>query len=93
MPDGVVLPDSPIAIFKEEPQQLQLRGGDSKPTAPAAESLDREKADEAIGQLESNMRQLVQGYDSEATESSSGGESCDEFDRFPASNVAYVPIK
>ena len=54
---------------------------------------EKERAEEALGQLEANVRHLVQGYDSEATESSSGGESCDEFDRFPHSNANYVAVK
>ena len=56
-------------------------------------AVEKERAEEALGQLEANVRHLVQGYDSEATESSSGGESCDEFDRFPHSNAAYVAVK
>ena len=60
---------------------------------PGLPPLGPEVATGTIRQLEANLRHLVQGYDSEATESSSGGESCDEADRFPHSNTAYVAIK
>ena len=64
-----------------------------EPEVEPPSAAERERAEESLGQLEANLRHLVQGYDSEATESSSGGESCDEADRFPHSNTAYVAIK
>ncbi len=87
VPDGIVLPDAPVMV-KEEP-----KAATATPADPPMSKADREKADETLGQLESNLRHLAQGYDSEATESSSGGESCDEFDRFSHSNTTYMSIK
>uniref|UniRef100_A0A0K2TZP1 CG4699 CG4699PAlike [Tribolium castaneum] n=1 Tax=Lepeophtheirus salmonis TaxID=72036 RepID=A0A0K2TZP1_LEPSM len=49
-----------------------------------------------LSSLEGHLKFLLssqEGLDSEATESSSGGESCDEFDSFPSQNVQYLPIQ
>ncbi len=54
---------------------------------------ERHRAQDALGQLRSNMKHLVQSCDSDATESSSGGESCDELDNFPTDNSHYAPIR
>lgn len=43
--------------------------------------------------MESHLNHLTQVYDSDATESSSGGESCDELDNFEPTNEYYLPIK
>ena len=54
---------------------------------------DKERADEMLGQMESNLKHMVQSYDSDATESSSGGESCDEAETYPEKNQDYLPIR
>ena len=97
VPNGIVLPDVPVAVpaiavtepVKREPKSEQQQRAEAEPLTAG----EKERAEEALGQLEANVRHLVQGYDSEATESSSGGESCDEYDRFPHSNSAYVAVK
>ena len=43
---------------------------------------ENENIKDGLNHLESNLRHLIHSYDSEATESSSGGESCDEFDGY-----------
>ena len=43
---------------------------------------DKDKMNDGVCHLEANLRHLIYSYDSEATESSSGGESCDEFDGY-----------
>lgn len=48
------------------------------PPAPSEE--EKQQLSETLGKLNINLRHLIQSYDSEATESSSGGESCDEFE-------------
>ena len=54
----------------------------SSTTAPAArQALDAAEAQrlgQAAGQLRANVEHLEEDYDSDATESSSGGESCDD---------------
>lgn len=42
------------------------------------ESKETERVRTIIGTLKTHLRHLEKGYDSDATESSSGGESCDE---------------
>ena len=74
---------APPLMLKEEAEK---RG-----EGPAAD--ERERADEVLGQMESNLKHMVQSYDSDATESSSGGESCDEGETYPEKNQDYVPIR
>ena len=47
---------------------------------PTAEEKERMK--DSLNHLEANLCHMIYSYDSEATESSSGGESCDEFDGY-----------
>jgi hypothetical protein len=56
-----------------------------KPDLPTEEESEVMK--DGLKHLEANLRHLIHSYDSEATESSSGGESCDEFDSF--SDTSY----
>jgi len=55
--------------------------------------FNKSKADETFGQLQASLRQIQTFIDPEATESSSGGESCDEQERFPAGATLYAPIQ
>ena len=92
VPNGILLPDVPVAvpaIAVEPKREFKVERADAEPLTAG----EKERAEEALGMLEANVRHLVQGYDSEATESSSGGESCDEFDRFPHSTRSYVAVK
>ena len=107
MPDGVVLPSVPstevLAKTSGTVTTTSSGGGGrtstSRASTKAAEAKrptqeEREKADEMLGQMESNLKHLVQSYDSDATESSSGGESCDESEAYPERNKdLYVPIR
>ena len=96
VPDGIVLPDAPVqpsdVKVKEETVNQDGQTGDSIPRKVL--TLDsRERADESLGQIEANLRHLVHNYDTDATESSSGGESADEMDNFNVNNVHYLPVK
>jgi len=61
------------------------------PPAPSEEN--KQQFNETLGKLNVNLRHLIQSYDSEATESSSGGESCDEFEGFDPESVKTVPLR
>ena len=99
-PPSVSLPTTPLAPpsaldtkIKEELADQKPVLVKPKPKLPPPSHEDKLKADEALGQLESNLRNLVDSYDSDATESSSGGESCDEFDNFNVKSERTAPIK
>ena len=102
-PDGILLPSVPLsASTGSEDVKVKEEAGSETDTAtttsvpvcaPAMNRQEKEKADEVLGNMESNLRHLIQGYDSEATESSSGGESCDEHDNFSPESLHYVPVK
>lgn len=52
-------------------------------------SENRDKILSTIDTLEYNLRHLESKYDSDATDSSSGGESCDEFEENDYRNSTY----
>ena len=91
------LPTAPDVKVKEEIDNLLPHHPHKKSAAvpkiqgPGPE--EKQKAEEILGQLSSNMRHMVNAYDSEATDSSSGGESCDEMDNFSFKNERTAPIK
>ena len=60
---------------KEQQEQVMI-----KTELPKEE--DTKSMKDGLNHLEANLRHLIHSYDSEATESSSGGESCDEFDGY-----------
>jgi len=100
VPEGVVLPSVPSAevlanagpTVKEEPAEPSTAGAAPEPESNLTEE-GRQKMDEVLGQLESNLNQVVQMHDSDATESSSGGESADEYEGFAEANVDYLPVR
>merc|ERR1719266_1925442 len=63
------------------------------PKLPPPSFEEKQKVDEVLGQLNSNLKHIMDDYDSEATESSSGGESCDEQDNFSNRSDKLAPIK
>ena len=102
------LPTAPDVKVKEEidnllphhPPHHPVAHHYRKPSVPSSAPKiqgpgpeDKQKAEEVLGQLSSNMRHMVNAYDSEATDSSSGGESCDEMDNFSFKNERSAPIK
>ena len=50
---------------------------------------ENEEIKDGLNHLQANLKHLVYSYDSEATESSSGGESCDEFDNYPDTSYQH----
>ena len=54
---------------------------------------NKTRTDEVLGQLHSQLRQVQQYRDPDATESSSGGESGDEMDKFSATAELYAPLE
>ena len=60
------------------PQEEQKHSIQSK----IISNVESENINDGLNHLEANLRHLIHSYDSEATESSSGGESCDEFDGY-----------
>ena len=50
---------------------------------------ENEEIRDGLNHLQANLKHLVYSYDSEATESSSGGESCDEFDNYPDTSYQH----
>ena len=63
------------------------------PKLPPPNFDEKLKTDEVLGQLNSNLKHIMDDYDSDATESSSGGESCDEQDNFSNRSDKMAPIK
>ncbi|TRY75596.1 hypothetical protein TCAL_00524 [Tigriopus californicus] len=92
VPDGIVLPSEPLA---DVPPPVKVKEEDvgDECDVETGPSQDKQKADEILGQMDCHLRHLIQNYDSEATESSSGGESCDEFDNYSKNHSHYLPIK
>ena len=60
---------------------------------PVPTESEKQGLNEALGRLNVNLRHLIQSYDSEATESSSGGESCDEGEGFDVDALKTIPIR
>merc|ERR1712045_689442 len=95
------LPTAPDIKVKEEIDNEIANGlinpGASKTTPRVAKIPpsfeEKQKVDEVLGQLNSNLKHIMDDYDSEATESSSGGESCDEQDNFSNRSDKLAPIK
>ena len=54
---------------------------------------NKSRTDEVLGQLHCQLRQVQQYLDPDATESSSGGESGDEMDKFSAGAELYAPLE
>ena len=93
MPEGVVLPSVPQPP-SNLPTQVKEELEDSSQISLQPPSLDeKSKVDEVLGQLSSNLKHMIDTYDSDATDSSSGGESCDEMDNFSHRNERIAPIK
>lgn len=59
------------------------------PSWPVEHKLELQKV---TGLLHSEIRVVQQDLDSEATESSSGGESCDEFQNYPNPHQQYLSM-
>lgn len=87
----------PTPIFNESAAFDAVNSNDQnqqkKCTTPPASTNVKQISGEAqnkilttIGSLRYNLRHLETKYDSDATESSSGGESCDESDDFDSTN-------
>ena len=62
-------------------------------TPPAPSEEEKQQFSETLGKLNANLHHLIVSYDSEATESSSGGESCDEFEGYEPESVKTVPLR
>lgn len=92
VPEGVMLPSEPLADVPSVKVKEEEDLGDECDVETGL-SQDKQKADEILGQMDCHLRHVIQNYDSEATESSSGGESCDEFDNYSKNNSHYLPIK
>ncbi len=102
-PPPLSLPTQPLAPptgVKEELDETksvlpQLPSHYDQPhkKVPPPNLESKQRVDEVLGQLSSNLGHMVDMYDSEATESSSGGESCDEMDNFSHRNERSAPIK
>ena len=54
---------------------------------------DKGRTDEVLGQLHSQLRHVQSYLDPDATESSSGGESADETDKFHSGAELYAPLQ
>ena len=75
---------------KEKPLDCQIQVSNvslSKPELFTTE--ENEEIKDGLNHLQANLKHLVYSYDSEATESSSGGESCDEFDNYPDTSYQH----
>jgi len=55
--------------------------------------FNRSKTDEVLGQIHSQLRHVQHCLDPDATESSSGGESADEHDKFTPGSELFAPIQ
>ena len=54
---------------------------------------NKHRADDMLGQLNSHLRHVMAALDTDVTESSSGGDSADELDKFSVGAVKYAPIE
>lgn len=73
----------------------QIRASDKVESTTTAVKLSKDvcsEMDRVAGTLQSNLRHLENTLDSDATESSSGGESCDEMDGYDDKKIRPVPI-
>jgi len=69
------------------------REEEAKIRRPKVRKYNRSRADNTLGQLHAHLRHLQKFVDDEATESSSGGESADEQEKFAPNAASYAPIK
>ena len=73
-----------VKIIKDKGSESNVSIEQEQPTIkselPTEE--DNQKMKDGLNHIEANLKHLIYSYDSEATESSSGGESCDEFDGY-----------
>ena len=54
---------------------------------------NKQRTDEMLGQVHAHVRHVANALDPDATESSSGGESADEQDKFNPAALKYAPIE
>ena len=94
-PVGIVLPSEPVDVSanKSEIDSKIKQSNVSKREKADLPNLDKEKADEVLCHMEGSLHHLMEQFDSDATESSSGGESVDEFDNYSTNNSCYEPVR
>jgi len=69
------------------------RDGRSRDITGKLRDVTAEHADFTYGQLYHQMKHIQKFADADATESSSGGESADEHEKYPPGGTLYAPIK
>ncbi|XP_023336822.1 KAT8 regulatory NSL complex subunit 1, partial [Eurytemora carolleeae] len=77
----------------KETVKRRLKDGEPKIRRPKIRKYNKKKADETFGQLYGHLRHVQRFLDPEATESSSGGDSADEDEKYTPGAVLYAPIK
>ena len=72
----------------DEPEPVE-----AGPKKMRVKKYNKARTDEVLGQLHSQLRHVQSYLDPEATESSSGGESADETDKFQPGAELYAPLQ
>ena len=65
----------------------------SEQSEAVANKITKAEADEALGQIHNQLRHVQKFVDPDATDSSSGGESADEMDKFTPGAELYAPLE
>ena len=103
--NGDISNKSVISTVKPEtPSNSEVVDVVGDTTAPAAEDAaatkkirvkkyNKARTDEVLGQIHSQLRHVQHYVDPDATESSSGGESADEMDKFTPGAELYAPLQ
>ena len=103
--NGDISNKSVISTVKPEtPSNSEVVDVVGDTTAPAAEEAaatkkirvkkyNKARTDEVLGQIHSQLRHVQHYVDPDATESSSGGESADEMDKFTPGAELYAPLQ
>ena len=83
-------PSVKVEVGGDEAEKTEMEPGLKK---IRVKKYNKARADEVLGQLHSQLRHVQSYLDPDATESSSGGESADEMDKFQPGAELYAPLQ
>ena len=84
--------ESSAKLGKSQVQSSQVMPQSSLAQQSRLNLEERDAILSTIDSLSSNLRHFETGFDSDATESSSGGESCDEFEEYSSESTTHYSI-
>ena len=88
--NGDVSVEPKLAVKVEVGDETEAEAGFKK---MRVKKYNKVRTDEVLGQLHSQLRHVQSYLDPDATESSSGGESADETDKFQPGAELYAPLQ